>query len=239
MRKAAGLAVPTIYCNRSTWSAVKFYMGSRIVDYWIATLDGTQQVPGAAAVQYAGANLSGGHFDLTLAQDWWPQTLEEVPSMGAFAFRAGGPFDRWDDVRIVSGSLVRRWGLSISGRLTGTNDPVPNVGGIGEMNEGHPGGVMLVPGTARVNWSRPNPSTGVSDWVVFGAQGVDGNTYEFQGTIQNGNLTGWHLIPGESEDIPSAKGDPGAAGTPGSPGPPGPNSDAALRAALKAAVGPL
>ena len=156
--------------------------------------------------------------------------------MGAISFRAGGPHNRWDRVRIVNGELHWRWGESISGRLVGTNTPVSNAP-IGEANEGHPTGVLLVPGTEYIAWSQAE--NGVSNWVVAGALGEDGNTWELQGTINNGNSTGWRLIPGELEDIPSAKGDPGTPGLPGQQGPPGPNTDMDLRVALKAAVDPL
>lgn len=42
----------TIYCNRSTIDAVRAAAGNRAFDWWAATLDGTQSVPGAVAVQY-------------------------------------------------------------------------------------------------------------------------------------------------------------------------------------------
>ena len=56
---------PTIYCNRSTWAAVKAALGTTEVDYWISTLDGTQTVAGAVAVQYTDT----GGYDESLIQD--------------------------------------------------------------------------------------------------------------------------------------------------------------------------
>ena len=43
---------PTIYCNRSTWPTVQSLLAGHVVDYWISTLDGTESVDGAVAVQY-------------------------------------------------------------------------------------------------------------------------------------------------------------------------------------------
>lgn len=43
---------PTLYVNRSNWAAVRAAVGARAVDYWVATLDGTKNIPGAVAVQY-------------------------------------------------------------------------------------------------------------------------------------------------------------------------------------------
>jgi hypothetical protein len=47
-----GRRAPTVYCNRSTWPACRVAAGDRPVDWWISTLDGTIDVPGAVAVQY-------------------------------------------------------------------------------------------------------------------------------------------------------------------------------------------
>ena len=48
-----GRRAPTVYCSRSSWPAIQAAVGSRHVDYWIGTLDGTTSVPGAVAVQFA------------------------------------------------------------------------------------------------------------------------------------------------------------------------------------------
>lgn len=60
---------PTIYSNRSTIGAIRQAMGSRPFDWWAATLDGNQDVPGAVAVQYAGSDLTGGAFDESIIVD--------------------------------------------------------------------------------------------------------------------------------------------------------------------------
>jgi hypothetical protein len=71
-RQAAGLEVPTIYCNRSTLGAVEAACLGLAHDVWLATLDGA--IPaGFAAVQYAGSDRSGGHYDLSETAPWWPR----------------------------------------------------------------------------------------------------------------------------------------------------------------------
>ena len=74
-RRAAGVLQPWVYCNRSNRSAVEAALASAgitasQVALWVATLDGTQTVPvgpyPVAAVQYANAAMSGGHYDLSL-----------------------------------------------------------------------------------------------------------------------------------------------------------------------------
>jgi hypothetical protein len=71
-RQAAGLAVPTVYCNRSALGAVEAACAGLAHDIWLATLDGA--IPaGFAAVQYAGSDHSGGHYDLSETAPWWPR----------------------------------------------------------------------------------------------------------------------------------------------------------------------
>jgi hypothetical protein len=74
-RLAAGVLQPWVYCNRSNRPAVEAALAAAgltgaQVALWVATLDGTQTVPAGpypvAAVQYANANASGGHYDLSL-----------------------------------------------------------------------------------------------------------------------------------------------------------------------------
>jgi len=60
---------PSLYCNRATWPAVKAAVGSRKVDYWIATLDGeTKFVPGAVAVQWK--NFGGYDESIVVDPAW-------------------------------------------------------------------------------------------------------------------------------------------------------------------------
>jgi hypothetical protein len=68
---------PTIYCNRDTIGAVRQAMGTRPFDWWCATLDGTQNVAGAVAVQYAGSAQTGANYDESIIWDasWIGQQL--------------------------------------------------------------------------------------------------------------------------------------------------------------------
>lgn len=68
-RQVAGVVRPILYVNRANWDAVRTTVTGLNVLWWIATLNGTQNVPGADAVQYAGSNLSGGNYDLSLCND--------------------------------------------------------------------------------------------------------------------------------------------------------------------------
>lgn len=57
-RLAHGFNDPTAYVNRSNWDTVKQLVADagleKFVHYWVATLDETQDIPGAWAVQYQG-----------------------------------------------------------------------------------------------------------------------------------------------------------------------------------------
>src|SRR5260370_7623371 len=70
-----GRRLPTIYSSRSSISWIRQAMGSRPFDWWVATLDGTQDIAGAVAVQYCGAAGSGdpcettGHYDESIILD--------------------------------------------------------------------------------------------------------------------------------------------------------------------------
>jgi hypothetical protein len=71
MRRAAGID-PTVYCNSSTWAAVKqAFINHRIPQphYWIAQYDGNPAIPaGAIAKQYASNNS----YDTSSVADHWP-----------------------------------------------------------------------------------------------------------------------------------------------------------------------
>lgn len=71
MRRAAG-ADPTVYCNVSTWPAVRSAFEVRGVpepQCWIAQYDGVAEVPaGAVAKQYD----SYPAWDLSVVADYWP-----------------------------------------------------------------------------------------------------------------------------------------------------------------------
>lgn len=84
MRIGSGLSRPTIYCNRSARPAVEQSCAGLPVTLWIATLDGTKQVPAGplpvVAVQYIGEPGSGGHYDLSeVYDDTWPYSAAPLP----------------------------------------------------------------------------------------------------------------------------------------------------------------
>lgn len=71
MRRAAG-ADPSVYCNSSSWAAVRSAFATHDVrppHYWIAQYDGNPAIPaGAMAKQYA--NHPG--YDVSSVADYWP-----------------------------------------------------------------------------------------------------------------------------------------------------------------------
>lgn len=68
-QKARGIARPGVYCNESTWAAVKSAVGDADVSYWIADWTGSPfSIAGADAVQYA----SESSYDLSLVQTTFP-----------------------------------------------------------------------------------------------------------------------------------------------------------------------
>lgn len=73
LRRAAG-ADPTVYCNASTWPAVRAaFAAARVAEphYWIAKYDGDPTIPdGAVAKQYRG-NVAPG-IDVSAVRDYWP-----------------------------------------------------------------------------------------------------------------------------------------------------------------------
>jgi len=73
LRRISGLAMPTIYCNLSTWPAVRNAFLRRAMPeplYWIAHYDGKFNIPsGAIAKQYL-PNYEG--TDHSAVADFWP-----------------------------------------------------------------------------------------------------------------------------------------------------------------------
>jgi hypothetical protein len=71
MRRNAGVD-PTVYCNSSTWGAVKQAFADAGVPqphYWIAQYDNNPAIPaGAIAKQYGGNNA----YDVSSVADTWP-----------------------------------------------------------------------------------------------------------------------------------------------------------------------
>lgn len=78
-RQAAGIFKPTVYCNRSTRPAVEAACSGLNFDLWIATLDGTQDIPGTVAVQYAGSSITTQNYDVSVVTDEsWPTRKEPI-----------------------------------------------------------------------------------------------------------------------------------------------------------------
>jgi hypothetical protein len=73
MRRGAG-ADPTVYCNSSTWPAVRAaFAAAKVAEphYWIARYDGDPTIPaGAVAKQYRGDVAPG--YDVSSVADYWP-----------------------------------------------------------------------------------------------------------------------------------------------------------------------
>lgn len=94
-RQAAGVVRPILYVNRDNWATVRAAVLGLDVRWWLSTLDGTQVVAGADAVQYAGENLSGGHYDLSLCSEGFfdlPAPGPQLPaSLLYFLFGPGRP----------------------------------------------------------------------------------------------------------------------------------------------------
>lgn len=78
MRRAAGLATPTIYCNTSTWPTVqKAFRDQGVAQplYWVAHYDDKKEFPTlngitAVAKQYHGNDPA--NYDLSYVADYWP-----------------------------------------------------------------------------------------------------------------------------------------------------------------------
>ncbi len=109
-RHAAGAPFVTIYCNRSTLPAVQAAAQGTEYSLWISTLDGTQQVPGAVAVQYQG----GPHapYDMSVVHDdsWHPAAGPDpgphVP--GDLGGDWAGPISvrQWPGITVVAGIVA-------------------------------------------------------------------------------------------------------------------------------------
>lgn len=74
-RELAAGRQPTLYCNRSTWPAVRYQVRAHgvagRVSYWIAHYDGRAElIPGAVAKQYLERHDQ--NLDYGIAADFWP-----------------------------------------------------------------------------------------------------------------------------------------------------------------------
>lgn len=75
MRQASGLAIPTIYCSASVVPDVQAACTGLTFDLWVAHYTGVEHLePGSAATQWADPDAgSGGDWDISLCQSWWPR----------------------------------------------------------------------------------------------------------------------------------------------------------------------
>ena len=75
LRQAHGLAIPTIYCNKSSLLLVQQYCAGLTYDVWLADYTGVPHIPaGMAACQYDDQPArTGGDYDLSLCQPYWPR----------------------------------------------------------------------------------------------------------------------------------------------------------------------
>ena len=103
-----GRRAPTIYVNRSNWPAVKAVVGSRKVDYWVATLDGTKDIAGAVAVQYAGSAQTGGNYDESVILD------------PTWIGLSGGSSMSWDGKYPMPDPFPPGVGVTVNVAMTGT-----------------------------------------------------------------------------------------------------------------------
>jgi hypothetical protein len=75
-RRAAGFD-PTLYCNETYgWAPVRnTFLAEHVTEphYWVADYDGVATIPaGAIAKQYENPTLTHGHFDKSVAANYWP-----------------------------------------------------------------------------------------------------------------------------------------------------------------------
>lgn len=104
LRRRAGGAIPGIYCNLATWSAVKAAFDAQNVVqplYVIAEWDNKPVlIDGAIGKQYADSVLTGKHYDLSIVSDYWPgvdmtspvdANLEGFVWIGGASTRAAAP----------------------------------------------------------------------------------------------------------------------------------------------------
>lgn len=105
-RRAAGFPYPVVYCNHSTWPAVRReFLRQKVAPplYWIAKYDGVAQlIPGAIAKQYADPGVHNtGHFDLSVAADYWPG-IDPPQSTQAKVKNDMNYNDPWDEAKLTT-----------------------------------------------------------------------------------------------------------------------------------------
>jgi hypothetical protein len=109
-RREAGVD-PTVYCNESTWPAVRAAFtaqGVREPHWWIAHYESAAVIPaGAVALQYADEAQTGAHYDLSVVADYWPG-VDPAP----------GPLSEDSDVLLLDHGDETMWFLSPAGYIS-------------------------------------------------------------------------------------------------------------------------
>lgn len=117
---------PVIYCDRSTlpplFSAMAesgLYPGHHF-GLWVATLDGTKDfngIPGLAAIQYAGEDLTGGHYDESqVYDDKWKPTSPSFPPWSGEYLKLQTPMLHDDNVHTWQAIMGGRgWRITVDG----------------------------------------------------------------------------------------------------------------------------
>jgi hypothetical protein len=153
-----GRRAPTIYTNRATWPQVQAAVGSRRVDYWISTLDGTQQVAGAVAVQYTDV----GAYDESAIWDGSWVGMQTIPNQGTplevdellvrFSINGG---------TYLSNGLTYRWIIDQYDNTALSVGWGPNINDVGNVNGFKGFGVPADPTTAKLSgqaWPPTGPA---------------------------------------------------------------------------------
>lgn len=110
-RRAAGVD-PTVYCSLYAWPTVRqefIDTGVREPHWWIASYDNVAQIPaGAVAKQYANEPLTGGHYDASIVEDYWPG-VDDVVSKEEFEAYQADVKATIDAMKAAYDPLVKHW----------------------------------------------------------------------------------------------------------------------------------
>jgi hypothetical protein len=98
LRERAAGREPACYVNRSNWPQVIYAFHISNIPppkrFWVSTLDCVEILePGSDATQWAGSNCSGGHYDLSIVADSWPEANMTQQEFDAFV-AANEPLQR-------------------------------------------------------------------------------------------------------------------------------------------------
>ena len=154
---------PTLYVNRGNWNAVRAAIGSRPVDFWVSTLDGSL-VSFAVAVQNCGALGSGdpcqtsGDYDESVILD--PSWTGGMPVSISAHLTFPSPIHG----RILAGASWYNWGDAVNGTLSVVQGyPPPPVDQIVAYSE-------VVEFTDGTFVDRINTASGPGDWGLLDSQ---------------------------------------------------------------------